>query len=214
MKDFYPYIEAYHQDRLSPERRKVFEQQMAEDALLKDAVTQYPVLVPVVDHLLEEDIRTSLAEIKAIARPEDKQSRAFSLGRRLAIAASVLVLIGALGWMWSSRPATGEKLFMAYYQRPPSPTVRGAETTVADNEKLYQDAHQAITNGQIEKGRELLNSLQVPDQEWQAEIEWYLILLSLKENKLEQAKSEISAMLKAGGKGYGVKLQELLAELD
>ena len=62
--DFYNYIEAYVKDRLDPKFRAQMDAAIAADPDLREAVDNYDKIEPVLDLLLEEDLRSQLDKIQ------------------------------------------------------------------------------------------------------------------------------------------------------
>ncbi len=119
----YDKIEQYFQGQLSPTERLAFEQELANDRQLSEALASY---------------RTSELAIKAAARQQlrSKAAEAFAnqtrpagrtvLFQRLAVAAGVALLLAA-GFWWINADGgqpSSEQLFAQYYELPPPPTVR------------------------------------------------------------------------------------------
>jgi len=208
--DYYDYIEAYSKDRLKPEDRARMEEAMASDSDLKEAVDHYDKIEPVLDLLIEEDLRARLEIIKAkhpdieSAGPTKRkpQSQIIPHGKWWSLAASVALLIGLFFTFYDSPSPTSEAqhLFAEHYKFQSPSVTRSTDTkpdeTIPAGEALYYSAHERLKAGEGKAGRDLLQQISNPKNENRSdEIEWFIMMSYLEEGDLTTARQLLDAII-------------------
>ena len=116
-------IEQYLNFEMAEEDRHIFESQLDQDQELAAEVSRREMAHKTLDFMIAENLRT---ELKAMEQQDTKVVSLASRSRRrfqLAIAASVLVLIGAFFMFLPSKSSTPYQLAMSAYD-PPNFTLR------------------------------------------------------------------------------------------
>jgi hypothetical protein len=116
-KDFYYKIEAYLCDGLSPSEKKAFEHEIAFDPQLKRQVEMQRLEWDGMESLVETDLRNkmddwdtempfempTLAVVKPLIAPAEPKIVPMRHDYRWSIAASLVLAVGALIWLWQSK---------------------------------------------------------------------------------------------------------------
>ncbi len=121
MEELIDKIEKYLRRELPPDEAADFEAQLADDPALREEVAAVRIARQVIEQDIEDQLRQDLAAIAAEAgqKPEEPAPRArtIPLGRRLAIAATVLLLIvGGAFWWLNRRGGDAEQLVAQFYE--------------------------------------------------------------------------------------------------
>jgi hypothetical protein len=210
VKDHYSFIEAYHKDRLSPVQKAVFEKAMIEDPHLKEAVDNYFKIEPVLDLLLEDDIRFKMNEI------QNSKTPSFRLGPLLRYAAAILLLIVAGFWLWQQPGgSTPEQLFVEFYKEPLSLTSRGDENVdqkFTPTELAVQNVHKLIQSGDVAQAEEALQKLLSLPSNQREQIEWLMVMVALKAGDKDLAKKRLDMILSSPSHLYNNDRSKRLAE--
>ena len=210
MKNYYNYIEAYHRNELGEKDLEEFEAAMQKDAELKEATDQYPNIAPMLDLMLEEDIRNSLDKVKSKPRPR-------KLWIPISIAAGILIIALAAGWLWSSNNPTGEDLYAEFYRAPLSEDSRNTENpiTKSDEGLRYLQAHELLSNNDVEEAIEIFTTFsQDPNSEYQERSEWFLVLAALRKGDLEKARTLLNEIQTNSSHLYFQKAEQLAKKLN
>lgn len=211
MKDPYSFIEAYHKGKLDARQRAAFEEEMDADPDLKEAVENYWKIEPVLDLLLEEDIRSKINEIK------HTPTKTIPLRRWISIAAAILLLVFAMYWIFTPKPVlTGPKMAELYYQAPPDMGSRGetADQGLTPQQIAIQNAHKMIQNNQNEDAEEILQSLVTLNSRQKPAAEWLLVITALQENNIDLARTRVSVILSDDQHPYYEKGKALANDLQ
>ncbi|MBK8505084.1 MAG: hypothetical protein IPL46_24490 [Saprospiraceae bacterium] len=210
MKDHYSFIEAYHQNKLSPEQKSLFEKAMEADPDLKVAVNNYWKIEPVLDLLFEDDIRSKMNEIRT------NKTRSFRLGSFLSYAAAILLLAVAGFWFWQQTDeSTPEQLFVEFYKSPLSLTSRGdenADQKVTPTELAVQNIHKLIQSGDVAQTEEVLQKLLSLPSNQREQVEWLMVMSALKAGDKELAKKRLDVILSSPGHLYNNDKSKRLAK--
>ncbi len=198
MKDYFNYIDAYLRKRLDADQQVDFERAMDKDQDLKAAVEHYRKIEPIVDLMIENDIRDKMQEIR-----QSKRKRS-QVRMWLRIAAAVILLGLAATWILVDTTPGAEQLFIEFYQPPINMTSRGSEETrqLTPQEKAVDNAHQFIeekNTGQAERILEGLISLNSNQKE---QAEWLLVMTALQAGNKELAKSRLDLILQNSSHPY------------
>lgn len=210
MKDPYSFIEAYHKGKLDARQRAEFEEEMEADPDLKEAVENYWKIEPVLDVLLEDDIRGKINEIK------HTHPKTIPLRRWISIAAAILVLIFAVYWVITPKQVmTGPQLAELYYQAPPTMDSRGeTEQGLTPQQIAIQNAHQMIQKNQNRDAEEILQSLVTLNSRQKAAAEWLLVITALQEDNKDLAQTRLAVILSEAQHPYYEKGQALANDLQ
>ncbi len=212
--DLYQYIEAYHQNTLSQAQRDIMDKALQNDPDLRRAVENYPLVEPVLDLLIEEDIRAGLEQVR-------KQPSRRLMIRRAAIAAAFLGLASIAVWLWlAPKPAVAERLFAEYYFRPLSEETRGTEISELQRQQFerFMQAHDDLEAGRVQAAESHFRTLAVDKaSSRQMQAQWFLVMTALKAGDLALAASRLEVILQDSNHEYherGLKLREGLSSSD
>ena len=217
MTDLYEYIEAYHNGKLTGKDKRSFEKAMVNDPVLQSAVEQYRELKPVVNNLLEFQIRHELDRIKS----RQRQARVLKF---LSIAAAVLVLALVGFWWFHDGEVSGEDLFVSYYRAPLAEDVRTTDSTqewVGETggdtlgRSQYALAHDLVKRDSIDAALMIFNNLaQNNANHYREKAEWNRILLKVKMRQVEEARHLLSVIQQNPAHEYFNRAQLLARDLD
>ena len=212
-EDLFYRIDDYLLGELNPEEQAAFEQEMAQDEALRQAVEEQQELIAAIQL---ENARRLLDEVmtpssRNVIKPLWQRAAPY-----LAVAASVLLLI--TGW-YLLRPPSYERLYAANFEAAPGlPTTLGltddptfAEGMIAYKQQQYEQAllrwqpliargetsdtlqfYLGITQlgrGSPEEAAPLLSAVaEQPTSPYQTDAQWYLALAYLRQGKQQAAR--------------------------
>lgn len=205
MKDHFSYIEAYIQDKLNPDQKADFEKAMQADPDLKEAVENYWKIEPVLDLLIEDDLKEKM---KVIA---SHQAKKVTMRKWWQIAATLLLLIAALFWLVKPKAPTLPQLAVEFYQTPPSSESRGEENTQAltPQQIAFLRAHELINAKKPEEAEEILQSLITLNTKYDEQAEWLLVITAMMKDDRDLTMTRLSKILDQPNHPYYRKSQEL-----
>lgn len=127
-KDIYfKRIESYLEGPTSPEEKLAFEKDLQQDPDLQEEYQAYLATQAAIDDLALDQIRSKVAQIAQQA-PETK---VFRLSRRVvAMAASFLILIAVLTFLYGRQQYSDQALFAQQYEAPNWSPIRGNSAAV------------------------------------------------------------------------------------
>ena len=220
--DFYNYIEAYQTDRLEPEDRARMEEAMASDSDLRETVEHFDKIEPMLDLLIEEDLRS---ELNKIVEAEDSTPNATATKaakkRRLpdrkwwSLAAAIVLLIGVFTFM-QKEEKTVQQMALSHYHEPnlSGSKSRGPESTSIQTPadlQLYKNAH-AIFKEEPVRARELLQQMAKSENKlFQDEVEWFIMLSYLIEGDEERGRNLLDDI--AGNPNHSYTKEEFAQKL-
>jgi hypothetical protein len=140
-------IDAYLNGEMSPEEVRAFEVEMENDAALKEAVELEQTLM---DGIFAANLRAELEEIAKEERSANTGGKVVRLGqwRQIAVAASVLLLVGFFFW-WNIQGGEQSPAFANIYSPDPGlPVVMGEM-----DEGIFNEAMVSYKEGEIQKAK-------------------------------------------------------------
>ena len=210
MKDYYNYIDAYLRKRLDADQQVDFERAMDKDQDLKEAVEHYRKIEPIVDIMIENDIRDKMQEIR-----QSKRKRS-QVRMWLRVAAAVILLGLVATWIFVDTTPGAEQLFIEFYQPPINMTSRGSEQTIqlTPQEKALENAHQLIQEDNTGEAERILESLISLNSNQKEQAEWLLVMTALQAGNKELAKNRLDLILQNSSHAYNnEKAKKLLRKL-
>jgi len=230
-------IDDYLLGDLTPKEQAAFEQEMAQDDTLRQAVEEQRRLIEGIElenaRRLLDEVMTS--EPRSVIKPLWQRAAPY-----LAVAASVLLLIA--GW-YSLRPPRHERLYAANFEAAPGlPTTLGlsddpafAEGMIAYKQQQYEQAllrwQPLLTRGEVsdtlqfylgvahlgrgapEPAEPLLRQVaEQSDSPFQPDAQWYLALAYLRQGKKPMVREWLQ-VLQANAQ-YGKRSKSLLREME
>ncbi len=198
MKDYYNYIDAYLRKRLDADQQVDFERAMDKDQDLKEAVEHYRKIEPIVDIMIENDIRDKMQEIR-----QSKRKRS-QVRMWLRVAAAVILLGLVATWIFVDTTPGAEQLFIEFYQPPINMTSRGSEQTIqlTPQEKALENAHQLIQEDNTGEAERILESLISLNSNQKEQAEWLLVMTALQAGNKELAKNRLDMILQNSSHPY------------
>lgn len=118
MEQFYNKIESYLAGDMPKTEAEAFEQQIAQQPELKEAVEAHQLSYDAVELLIEDSLRSELKDLEKKHYPQKAKIRSLKrswVQHPLSIAASVLLLIGAFGLWWANDNFSNPNLVGKYY---------------------------------------------------------------------------------------------------
>jgi tetratricopeptide (TPR) repeat protein len=209
-------IESYLEGMLTQQERQEFEQQMETDPALALAYQQQLAILEAIEYQGNERLRPQLDQIyreEVLGERADTPIRKIRIFQRLAVAASLLLVLSVGLWLLLRAPAH-ERLFTAYYERPAATMFRDGQTSESEEAlNAYQDDRFAEAIEQLEEldqsgtttpedllvlgisylevdnyqeARSTLQRLE-DNPNWLDAATWYLALIYLRQNQSEEA---------------------------
>jgi len=175
-------IERYESNAMSVAERRDFEAELAANNDLQEALALYRQSNEVIEQGVENQLRAQLqewaqAETQAPTVASKKVSMNVTWGR-LAIAASVALLLGWFGWQYTSSQYTDSALYAAYYEKPVTSNLRSGANTAHP----FQAGFEALESNNGATAVNFFSAI-TNDNERYAEAQYYLghSYLSLKQ---------------------------------
>ena len=198
MKDYYNSIDAYLRKRLDVDQQLDFERAMDRDQDLKEAVEHYRKIEPIVDLMIENDIRDKMQEIR-----QSKRKRS-PVRMWLRVAAAVILLGLAATWILVDTTPSAEQLFIEFYQPPINMTSRGREETIqlTPQEKVLANAHLFIEENNTGEAEKILESLISLNSNQKEQAEWLLVMTALQAGNKALAKNRLDPILQNSSHPY------------
>lgn len=161
-------IKAYLDGKLSESDVAEFEKQLAADGDLKKEIAAYDTLFKGFKYLNEEsfseDVKTWGNELRTkenVKQIGKKEGKIRALYRYVAVAASVLLLLGfGMNW-WAGQHFSNEALANEYYSPPLNSGTMGGpdESLLKPINTFFESAHEAYSGGDYEKSLKTFNDL-------------------------------------------------------
>ncbi len=185
----------YHQGEMAAAERQAFEQELSSDEQLQQLQADYEVAQSAVDVLAYDELRSKL---RKMAPPLQSSTRAASswraaLSYRLAIAATVLLLLVAGAYLWWPTTSTPASLATSFYEAPNFSLVRSEQTnddqltalTTAWQQADYTYITQTLGNSDSLKATEtqLLAHAYYQQQEWDKAIVSFTTLVDQQDER-------------------------------
>ncbi|MEZ4891551.1 MAG: hypothetical protein R2778_00880 [Saprospiraceae bacterium] len=167
-------IEQYESGQMTAAERSAFEAELSTNAELKQAHTFFLGANEVIEQGIENSLRNQLndwaaAEAGTSAKPaKTKVVSMQTTWVRMAIAASVTLLIGWFGLQWMSNQYTDQALYSGFYEKPGDSTFRGGPS-----EHPLKLGYEAFQKNDFAAAVSFFNS--IPDSsDYYAEAQYYL----------------------------------------
>ena len=181
-------IEWYLNDELGPKARQAVEKKRDEDPAFAQLIQDQQKLFSLFDAKRTEDFANKMKQWEN-GGGKAKKRLLYPLIRRVAIAASFLLLI-SIGSLWLiSRSYSGPALFESYYQAPAFGGTMGETDDNNDFANDFAKAHRHLQSNEYQEALELLKQLQtkLPNEAldklsskfFAENIEWSVILAQL-----------------------------------
>lgn len=197
-------IEQYESGTMPESGRLEFENELATNAELREALAVYRQGNEVIEQGIENQLRVQLEQWAAA----DAGSNVSGGGRvvqmrntwlRWAVAAGVAVLIGWLGMQWAGSRFSDQALYAAHYEKPADTAFRSGATA----ENPLEPGFKALEKNELQIALAFFRSIP-PENERFGEAQYYLGHTAL---QLQQYQTAINAF-QAVTAGQDFKLQE------
>jgi len=206
VKDYYNQLEAYKRNRLSRGEKIDFERAMKDDLVLKDAAENYWKIEPVLDLIIEDDLRQEMQRIARKKEPKIHRSTAI-----LKIAAAIALIVTALLWIftWNNKKS-GPELFAIYYQAYDLTSRSGDTLPLSTSQLALKEAHSFIQSERPLEAEDLLKSLVTQNTAEKEEAQWLLVLTALQRDDKKLAKSRLAIILEDPSNSYNDNKRQAL----
>lgn len=163
--NLYNQIDEYLEGSLSPEALQEFESQLKKDTKLQQEVKLHQDLALAMSESDVIELEEMLSEIVAQKESQTpKNAKVISLGQRLAIAASFLVMLFAGYFLVNVDGTNHDSLYTAYVEQPLKISIseanRSTEKANASIEKLNQDLNTLYANKDYQSALARLDEFQ------------------------------------------------------
>jgi hypothetical protein len=140
MEELYDTIEQYLRGQLSDSQKEDFERRLNEDAKLREEMEAFRIAREVIEEGIASQLRSDFK-----VWDSEKPARIISLRRVLAVAASVAILIVAIGFWQVQQNYSNEALAANFYDDTNSTTraIEGDESVLNEALSAYQDTDYA-----------------------------------------------------------------------
>lgn len=233
MKHNIEHIKSYLEGSMSNPELQDFKSQLAADITLQQEVEAYKTIFDGFQYLGEEDFEQEVTKWGADLRgknvtvPISGNAKRFSLYKKLALAASIVLLVGfGMSW-WGSQNYSDAVLADNYYSAPISEGTMGdsPDVLLKPLHKLFEKAHQQFQDGEYEKAiqsfMDLEAVLQSNEQQmdklsfnyYKENVEWTLILAFLKTGQPSSLEKPLNTITNNPNHGYTEQAGELKNDL-
>lgn len=237
-------IEAYLRKAMSEHARQTFEQHMSADPALREEVESYRKLLLGFDALRDEHFASQVKEwskskpsrisnklfMRKTQHRLSKERQLNPVWRRIAVAASIVV-IAAVAWLYfGSASQTNLQLAKKAYVAPLSSTTMGtpAQTTGQALVSEFERGHQLFQEGKYEEAANVLkgfiSSVQnnkdafdaLSRQFYLESAQWTVLLCDFANGKIsdDKMKKILNVIAKQPNSDYSKKAKELLVALE
>jgi len=228
-------IDAYFKHALSKAESDAFERDIQNNPELSRLMDEYRLAMDVIDQQQENELRLKFSSWKQ----DEKQVVVRSITPYLAIAASILILVGLYIFYDKSKPATYTQIALQYYNLPGSPEYsmgleqihwqKGIELytnkdfkqaahewvqiTDANPEVKYYLAHCYFNLKEYNQATSLFKELSEGTSVYSYPSDWYIVLSLLSNGDIEQATDVIEKIIAAKEHPYYSQTSDLKAKI-
>lgn len=229
-------IEAYLRGGLSPAERQAFDAQLATDEAMQSEVSAYRQILTGFEGLKEEafakDVAQWIEEAKAKGednvRPIQTGAKVRPIWQRLAVAASIALLLGLGATWWGSGQYSNQALSENAYVAPLSSGTMGENPKLKETETQFENAHQLFQAGNYAEAAQAFDSFVVKlegspflfdelTQDFYLDnAKWTSLLAKFASGKLgdENMKSELEKIAADPTSEYSDKAERMLVDMD
>lgn len=230
------HIKSYLNGALTETEKQAFQEQMADDITLQKEVEAYQTIFNGLNHLADDNFEeeviqwsNSLRDKKLSLSLQNGKVKRSILFRRIAIAASIVLLAGfGLSW-WSSQNYSNDALADQFYSAPLSTQTMGnnQDALLKPLHKLFEKAHEQYQNQEYQKASQTLNDLSAilkgNEQQMDAlrfkfykeNVEWTSILTDLKLGRFTSSSEKLLSEIANNSKhGYNEQAKSLQNDLN
>lgn len=214
MIDYYQQIGAYLEGKLTREERSAFELAMSNDPALKEALSNHDVVNEALDHLVEEDIRSTIKKLdhaESSDTIEQKQSPRYGIITYLLFALGLGLLAIMAYFIKKQRIAPASELYATYYAPFLSPTERGDENKTLS---LCDEGHAAMEKSNLDDAKRLLVIAADSNNDCTDKAQWYLSLIYLFEEEKVKRDSLLELIIRDNNSIYQKRANSLVQDLS
>jgi len=185
-------MEQYETGTMTAAERAVFESELATNAALRQALALFQQTNEVIEQGIENSLRSQLRTWKEEVVVETPMTVTKSSGGRvvrmrstwvrLAVAASIALLVGWFGVRWAHSQYADEALFAAQYEKPTDSSFRSGSAA----DRPLQPGLDAWSAGDLNKAMLFFSNIS-PDDDHYAEAEYYLGHVALQQQQYDLA---------------------------
>jgi hypothetical protein len=170
-------IEAYLNGTLDPAQRTEFEQQLLADEALQKEVNRHRKAAFAINYGRSQALKSRLTMIdKELAEPTISASRRIPLYRRIAVAASVLILIAAGAHFYAHRTYSSHAIATHYFASSQIDAFRGQDDNVNTLANKFVEAEKLFQEGKYESAAQEYQVIIKEDSLLKEQAEWNLAL--------------------------------------
>lgn len=236
-------IEAYLRHQMDEETRRAFEERMRSDQALQQEVETYRQLLTGFDALQDANFaaevkqwakatsskRSKTGSMKQKHRRQAKTRQLNPMWRRIAVAASIVVIVFAAWMYFQGSSQSNVQLAKKAYVAPMSSNTMGSQDDAGQAlVQQFESGHELFQQGKYEEAAEALKgfitSVQnnkdafdpLSRQFYLESAQWTVLLCDFATGKMdnEKMKKILDAMAKKTNSDYGKKAKELLEALE
>lgn len=232
------HIESYLRGEMDADDRRAFEAQLTTDESLRSEVAAYRQIFTGFDALQEESFATDVAKWTAAAKakgddgkivPIKRRATVWSVLQQVAVAASVVLLLGFGAAWWGSNQYSNTALVKNAYVAPLSGGTMGeTNILVTEVDRMFEKAHRQFQDGNYEEASKEFENITatlernadnfdpLTIQSWLKNANWTGLLAKFVSGQIseEQFKLELEAIAKDTSSEYAAKAQKLRGDLD
>ena len=209
--DYFEHIENYLEGRLSEEDKQLFDDELKRNEELRIALGNHQEVSGALDLLVEEGVREVLRKDKAKEiqlNPKNTNS-----WRWIGIAASLLLLAGAMYFLNPFSSPSHDDLYVAYFSDFLPPTTRGDD--YVDELRVCDKAHYLMTEGDVINAETILKQhLSEQEDGCTDKSQWYMMLIHLKKGDNLKTNNLLDQIINDSGSIYRERAQELKDKLN
>lgn len=202
---YFDRIESYVEGTNSAEEKREFENDLEENPDLQEEYQAYLATKKAIDEFVKEEILAKLDEIAQ--RKPVPEVKVLGLTRRTwAMAAGVLILIGALMFLYGHQEYSDDRLFAKQYERPSWDSNRGDQPT----NSTYDKAISSLQNNEVEEAADQLSKVGRDDEAYNVAL-YVMAHLQLQADAGEEAVETFNALKQQNDKRYQENVDWFLA---
>ena len=206
MMDYFDNIDDYLNDRLSPEQKAMFDQELKNNQELARAVDNHDVVSSALELMLEEDIRSQMTSDMpggADVKPAPWKTVA-------VIIVAIFILLFILN-RYQNQQVDEDRLYAAHFKPYIMHGDRGSTSTLEGIAKCYQ-GHYYMTASDLDQAIIALEQSINENESCADKSHWLLGLTYLKTANIEQCKAELE--LVEPQSDYYDRAQDLLSKIN
>lgn len=206
-------IEAYLTGSLSAAERAAFESDLKTDTALKGLFDQHAKAHAVINHAYNRQLKQRLIEIEG--ETGTPTARVRPMFRRVAVAASIVLLAGVGAWLWSGSAYSNDAMAEQLFFRDSYDVMRSSDQTkTLSIDSLLNVAQRAFEAGDYGTAQTIYEPLLTQDTEYLDQIEWNLAMCLLMQDDRPAADKLLDKIASQPDHGFHSNAKKLQRKMN